>query len=340
MISLNMQYQVDGVSLQDANSVWNLLIVLIWYMPAIIAAPFIVAYSPLTKLKRLGWVRFLATNSVLILGSTLALQIAAMIILYFFFDRSWGTDSVFSMIGYFYRSTPWHADILLIFGLFAMGYSLDYSQKLRQAEIKSLKLQTELVNAELQALKSQLNPHFLFNVLNGISGLIRSERNIEATDSLSDLSAMLRTILENRNQEMVTVKNELEFIESYLALQQMRFRDKLTVNINASEEVLQVKIPFMVLQPLVENAIHHGCTMERDGNIVSIVMTKVENNLLFTLTNRVPEHSLEGGFGIGIGNNKERLEKIYGDQFELTLRELPERYFETTLLIPHGETNE
>ncbi len=325
----------------DADSFWRQnLPVLLWYLPAIVAAPFIVALAPLTRLAGLGWGKFIGFNVVLLIGAMLTLQLSAITLTYIVFGMDWGMPNIFAMINYFYRATPWHADLILVFGLFAVGYSLDYSSRLRVQEVKAAKLQTALVNAELQALKSQLNPHFLFNVLNGISGLIRSDRNDEATDALSDLSAMLRTILENRNQEMVPVKKELAFIENYLALQQMRFRDKLQVEISVEDDVLPLKVPFMLMQPLVENAIHHGAQLETGGNLVKIHLQKQEDKLLFTLINKVPEKSSEGGFGIGIGNNKERLRKIYGGNFQLDLTAMDDRYYKTRLLIPFGENSE
>lgn len=339
IISINLRYQADGVSANSESELWQKIMpLIIWYLPVIISAPFIVAYAPMTRLKTLGWPQFILTNSILVIGATLALQVTAIGLLFMLFDNHWGMNSIISMISYYYTSTPWHADLLLVFGLFAMGYSLDYAQRLGTEEVHSAKLKTELVNAELQALKSQLNPHFLFNVLNGISGLVRSRRNDEATDALSDLSSMLRSILENRNQEMVAVSNELELINNYLALQQMRFRDKLKYKVIASEEVLRLKIPFMVLQPLVENAIHHGAQMERDDNLVTLHLYKSGADLEFVLTNRMPQKAQQGGFGIGIGTNRERLQKIYGDKFELQLNTLPDRYFETKLKIPHGDT--
>jgi hypothetical protein len=338
LLSFNLQLHTENAFLQAAGE-WTGTAgsVFIWYLPSIILAPLLVAFAPMTQLSETGWLRFMLHNAIFILGATFALQLSAITLLHFSLGINWGEPDVIAMINYFYRNTPWHADVLLILALFAMGYSLDFSQRLRRKELQAERLKAELVNAELVALKSQLNPHFLFNVLNGISGLIRIGRNDEATDSLSDLSVMLRTILENRDQELVTVKNEVEFIELYLALQQMRFRDKLAVEINVADDAVALKIPFMVLQPLVENAIQHGAQLEKEGNIINISLTREADRLTFELLNRVPQKESESGFGIGIGNNRERLNKIYGDAYSLELEPQPDRYYLTTLTIPAEE---
>lgn len=340
LLSFNLQLHADDMFLQSSDALLSTAsVVLFWYLPSIVMAPIIVAFSPMNRLLEMGWPRFFLSNSIFILASTFAIQLCAMSLLYFGIGLDWGMPNFVGMVSHFYRTTPWHADVLLVFALFAMGYSLDYSQRLKEKDLQAERLKVELVNAELMALKSQLNPHFLFNVLNGISGLIRTQRNDEATDSLSDLSAMLRTILENRDQDMVSVKNEVEFIELYLALQSMRFRDKLNVQIAMADEVAMLKIPFMVLQPLVENAIQHGAQLEKEGNMIRISLTRVGDRLIFELQNRIPEKATEGGFGIGIGNNRQRLARIYGDNYRLDLEPQPDRYYLTRLTIPAEEGN-
>lgn len=337
LISVNLMLHTGTSELGSTeSSLSGISSIIIWYLPLIVAAPFCVAYAPMTSLGECGWFKFTVFNIVIVLGVTLAMQLMAISLLFFVVGESWGHASFLSMVNFFYSSTPWHADLLLVIGLFALGYSLDYASRLRQAEIQSERLRAELIGAELAALKSQLNPHFLFNVLNGVSGLIRSNRNEEATDALSDLSSMLRTILENRNEDMVSIKNEVAFIECYLALQGMRFRDKLTIQIHVEEAAKNLQVPFMVLQPLVENAIQHGSQMEKEGNLVTINIKKNMDSICFELTNRVPQETQQAGFGVGIGNNRERLQKIYGTDYSLELQPQPERYFKTTLTIPAG----
>ncbi|WP_338292612.1 sensor histidine kinase [Planctobacterium marinum] len=335
LLSFNLKFHAENIFLQSLDSWLNAAAtVFYWYFPAILAAPFLVAFAPLTRANELGWLRFTIFNCLFVVSATLLIQISSMAILHYGLAQDWQQGSFSNMVGYFYRNTPWHADLILIFALFAFGYAFDYSQRLRNKELEEQRLKAELLNAELQTLKSQLNPHFLFNVLNGISGLIRVGRHEDATDSLSDLSVMLRTILENRDTELVTVKDELDFIELYLALQQMRFNDKLEVNINCDNQVLKYKLPFMVMQPLVENAIQHGAQLETAGNVIDIKLFQEKDKLHFEVTNRVPKNTSESGFGIGVGNNRARLERIYGQNYSLELKALPERYFLTSLIIP------
>jgi len=340
LFSFNLKFHAEHIFLENLDSVFSAAgLIFIWYLPAMIIAPFIVAFAPLTRLKEIGWLTFIIFNSIYILAATILVQLLSLSLLYYGLGQSWQQADLLSMLAYFYRNTPWHADSIMILALFTLGYALDYSQRLRSKEIQAEKLKVELVSAELLALKSQLNPHFLFNVLNGISGLVRVGRSDEATDALSDLSSMLRTILENRDQEMVTVKSELEFIELYLALQKLRFNDKLEIEISAEDNALSILVPFMVMQPLVENAVHHGAQLDKEGNLIKLKLFVLNNMLHFELLNRVPLSSSESGFGIGIGNNKARLEKIYGSDFSLELQELPDRYFLTRLCVPAGDGN-
>ncbi|MCC2604060.1 sensor histidine kinase [Planctobacterium marinum] len=340
LFSFNLKFHAEHIYLQDLNSLFSAAgLIGLWYLPAMMVAPFIVAFAPLTRVQQQGWLVFFVFNGIYVLATTILVQLLSISLLHFTTGQDWQQGDIVGMMAYFYRNTPWHADSIMILALFALGYALDYSQRLRSKEIQAEKLKVELVSAELQALKAQLNPHFLFNVLNGISGLVRVGRSDEATDALSDLSSMLRTILENRDQEMVTVKSELAFIELYLALQQLRFNDKLDVNISAQEDVMAVRVPFMVLQPLVENAIHHGAQLDINGNLIQVKLFIQDNKLHFELLNKVPGTASESGFGIGIGNNRARLEKIYGNDFSLELKALPEQYFLTRLSVPTGEGN-
>lgn len=340
LLSFNLQLH-SGNRLLHSSGEWinEAGTVFLWYLPAILLAPLLVALAPVTRFSENSWLSFTVQNIIFVLAATFAIQLSAMSLMYFGLQNSFGQPDFLATINYFYRNTPWHADVLLVIALFALGYSLDFSTRLRAKELQAQRLKTDLVNAELTALKSQLNPHFLFNVLNGISGLIRTGRNDEATDSLSDLSQMLRTILENRDQDLVSVKNEVAFIELYLALQKMRFRDKLQVDIQVDEQALPLKIPFMVLQPLVENAIQHGAQLEQDGNLIKLTVTRREEQLQIELFNRVPEKEAQGGFGIGIGNNRKRLNRIYQNAYSLELLPQPDRYYLTRLVIPVEENH-
>ena len=201
-------------------------------------------------------------------------------------------------------------------------------------------LTERLLKIELQSLKSQLNPHFLFNTLNTIACLIQLDRRGCAAQAINELSFMLRRVLENDKVQLTSIEQEVEFIRSYLAIQKIRFANTLTVSIKVDKQCLVVDVPFMLLQPLVENAIQHGaqCTGERNDVHISIF---IENNELHVqLVNKIPVKDVHHGFGIGVKNCRERLRKLYQSNFQLRLSPISGRCFETYLRIPIGERDD
>lgn len=231
--------------------------------------------------------------------------------------------------------SPMHIDFLVYLAIFCTGYSLTYYSRAKQQARKSQALSKQLLQVELQSLRSQLNPHFLFNTLNSIAGLIRLDEKQKAVKALSELSLMLRKVLENQNNQLIPLQQEIDFIQSYLTIQKMRFEDKLETHFLLEGDYQTCQIPFMLFQPLVENAIQHGCQRESNKNTLTINIKADEKRLTFTLINKLPEKDLHQGFGIGIKNCRLRLEKLF-DDYTFSLTELDNGYFKTSLTLPVG----
>ena len=191
---------------------------------------------------------------------------------------------------------------------------------------------------ELSLLRSQINPHFLFNALNTAVSLIRLKRDDDAVQALAELSSMLRKILEHKNDSNSKVKEEIAFIKNYLCIQQMRFSDKLDVKISVDDNCLDLDIPNMLLHPLVENAVQHGSQLESNRNLVDLDVSRKDDQLLVKLTNKVAENDEHKGFGIGVSNTRDRLAKMYND-YCLDLHPKQGGFFETTLIIPISAPN-
>ncbi|MBC3766906.1 histidine kinase [Neptunicella marina] len=233
-----------------------------------------------------------------------------------------------------------HIDLIVYLAVLSLGYTISYYQSSRDEQLRNENLARQLVQVELQALKAQINPHFLFNTLNTIASLIRLDKKDQAVKALTELSMMLRKVLEHQSSQLTTLEQELEFINSYLAIQQMRFENKLQVKLDIDADCLHNDIPFMLLQPLVENAVQHGSQLESDNNLLSLTIKQHFNQLKVELINKVSEKSEHKGFGIGIKNCRERLDKLYQGKFSLQLQPLENHYFKTSLLIPLGEHND
>ena len=308
-----------------------------WYIPWVLLAPVCLTYISLIRFKELGLLRFLFVHFLIMASFVTTCALFGILMTWFFFDAPWITGTLDESIVNYLTYLNWHFDLAIYCTLPAVGYMRHYYFSTQEQLKVNQSLEAQLLKVELQALKSQLNPHFLFNTLNTISSLIRLERKQEATTALSELSAMLRTVLENQGQKLVTFNKEMDFIQSYLNIQKLRFGEKLAISVNCPKEAWLVPVPFMILQPLVENAVQHGSQLESDKNTLSLDVTLQQEMLKIRLVNRVPVHEEHGGFGIGTKNCRERLNRFYSDDFRLDVRSLPDRYFETILEIPQNQ---
>ena len=176
----------------------------------------------------------------------------------------------------------------------------------------------------------------MFNTLNTIASLVRLKREKDAVNALSELSQMLRTILENKNNEDVRIKDEIAFINCYLSIQKMRFAEKLETKVTVAEDCLNIQIPNMLLHPLVENAVQHGSQLESNKNPLNLDIKRTHNELRVKLTNKVAHNEKHKGFGIGLTNTRARLSRLYS-HFQLELNPINDDVFETLLAIPIGE---
>lgn len=227
-------------------------------------------------------------------------------------------------------------DIALYISVLSIALGLLFYHGIVEDRIELKRLNHALTGEQLKTLRSQLNPHFLFNALNTIASLVRLKREKDAVHALSELSLMLRTILENKSHDDVKLKDEIAFIKSYLSIQQMRFTNKLDAHISVAEDCLNLDIPNMLLQPLVENAVQHGSQLESNKNLLNLEITRSATELKVKLTNKVAVDDSHAGFGIGLTNTRARLSRLY-KHFQLELTPLSDDLFETLLAIPIGE---
>jgi hypothetical protein len=235
--------------------------------------------------------------------------------------------------------SPLHMDVLVYFSIMGVGLAQGYYAKSQEYAVQSQKLSNQLLEAELSTLKAQLNPHFLFNTLNTISGLVRLDQKSGAVVALSELSHMFRSVLENQNQQLTTLRNEIAFIDSYMAIQKLRFENKISIQLEIEESCLDNELPFMLLHTLVENAVQHGSQLESDENALILKINCEPNWLLVELTNKAATRDDHKGFGIGLKNCRKRLQHIYHDNYHLDCREIENGYFQTKLSIPTGQTD-
>jgi two-component system LytT family sensor kinase len=236
-----------------------------------------------------------------------------------------------------------HLDVLTYAVLLGAVHARLYARTLRERErearefaLSAAHLQTQLAEARLAALRMQLQPHFLFNALNAISALIRSDP--EAADRMLErLSDLLRNVLEHDGAPEVPLSAELEIVESYLAMQQLRFGDRLHIDREVAPETLDAYVPALILQPLVENAIRHGIKSRAGGGRVVLRSSRQRDLLLLEVEDDgigLPDSSERGSFGIGLANTHARLEQLHGHSASVAIEPVPPGGMRVVITIP------
>lgn len=202
------------------------------------------------------------------------------------------------------------------------SYVLDYYRRYRERDLAAAQLQRQLAEAQLQALKMQLHPHFLFNTLNTIATLARKQDNDAAVRMLAGLGDLLRHTLEQADKQEVPLREELDFIERYLDIEQARFHDRLTVRMRIAPETLTAAVPSLILQPLVENAVRHGIARRAAAGLIEISAAREAGQLRLQVRDDgpgLPEDFAAEDEGVGLRNTRARLARLYGDEHSFAL---------------------
>lgn len=215
-------------------------------------------------------------------------------------------------------------DFFIYWAILGIGYAFDYRERYRERESLTARLKAQLAEAQLESLKMQLHPHFLFNTLHTIAGLVRSNEKVPAVNMIAGLSDLLRHALDNADEQEVPLREELKFTELYLDIQKARFSDRLTVRMEIAPETLDALVPNLILQPLVENAIRHGISLNDSAGVIVINAYCDDHMLRISVCDDGP--GLESGWrmeesgGIGLANTSERLKHLYGTTHRFELR--------------------
>lgn len=209
-----------------------------------------------------------------------------------------------------------------IFYLLVLGavLALEYSQRYREHAIEAAELRRSLTDARLHALELQIQPHFLFNTLNAISGLVRVSRRDEAIRMIAGLADLLRYSLDHAGRQRVTLGEEVEMLTRYLEIQQTRFPDRMSFTVTMDETLRQAAVPILILQPLAENAVRHGIAGNGSAGRVEVRAQRTDDRLELQVLNsgRIATPVVEG---IGLKNTRERLRTLYGDDARFSLTE-------------------
>jgi sensor histidine kinase YesM len=227
---------------------------------------------------------------------------------------------------------------ILIYGfVFGITGIVQYQIRAQQDAMRALELERQLSAAHLRALQMQLEPHFLFNTLNAITTLVELGRQKEAAEMLAHLNTILKSTLTRTTPEKVPLSQELDIVENYLAIEQVRFADRLRIEIKVDPGALDGLVPCFLLQPIVENAIRHGIAHCESEGFIEASARRDGHTLLLRVrdTGRGPGALAKNGHGIGLSNTRERLAHFYQDDYEMKAQPLAVGGFEVAITIPY-----
>jgi two-component system, LytTR family, sensor kinase len=213
-----------------------------------------------------------------------------------------------------------HRGLIVYWGVVFVGQGIDYFRRFNNEKLHVAQLSSQLSEAQLSALKMQIHPHFLFNTLNSIVGLIQEDKDA-AELMTTKLSEFLRMTLQNSGELMATLRQEFYFLKTYLDIEKVRFQERLSIEFIYDEKILSARIPHLILQPLVENSIKHGISSKKTGGKIKISAHRIEHELILQVedngnrSGRKSDYFAPKKNGVGLKNTEARLRQIYGDDF-------------------------
>jgi signal transduction histidine kinase len=232
-----------------------------------------------------------------------------------------GTPYGSGMMGWFFTSLPF--GVAVYFAVLGVERATTYFLEARERETQAARLSAQLAEARLGALRMQMQPHFLLNSLNAITVIVRDRDTATATRMLEHLGEILRRVMRTGRPPEVPLADEIDFVRQYLAIEEIRFSDRLKPEFAVDPALLRPAVPEFVLQPLVENALRHGLAKRVSATLLRIEARRDGDTLVLTVTDDGPGGGTEERTGVGLANTRERLATLYGDRAQLTLTPAP-----------------
>jgi sensor histidine kinase YesM len=311
---------------------------LLSWIPWALATPFVlrlVRRYPAAQWKRFSaWVAHLSACAAI--GLVSAAWVASLEVLL----NPWATSPPPGPLFHYWLYKFYNgllAYVILYSLILLVSYVLDFEERLASQRTETARLNEQLSKAQLSALRRQIEPHFLFNTLNAIAGLVREKRNDAAVGMICGLSDFLRRVVEDSDRQKVQLSEELEFAQKYLDIQKLRFAERLRVSVDVPEELFPAQVPSLILQPMVENAVKHGIAKRVQGGAIRIHAARSNGTLTLSVYNdgpSLPANWEKAGCGVGISNVRTRLQNLYGQEFELSLRDREPGGVEASVSVP------
>ena len=273
-------------------------------------------------------------QSLLFLGVTLGfafLYAAGSLGMYGLFDLWRQREREFTLFEKMFGTTFNTFITLLVWNLIYFIYH--YIQRIQKQEIESLQLEGLIKELQLKTIKSHINPHFIFNALNSIRALV-DENPVRARKAITELSSILRSSMHAEKTETVSFEEELTIVRDYLALEQMRFEERLRVKFDIEEATLELQVPPMMLQALVENAIKHGISRNVSGGEVQIISRLRNQQHELTVRNTGSLSTFSKSEGFGLYSTQHRLRLMYGERADFSIANVAGQQVEACITMP------
>jgi anti-sigma regulatory factor (Ser/Thr protein kinase) len=301
-----------------------------------IATPWVFALADRFPLERKRWPRNAAIHAgVSVVFAAASIAIATAISMVFGFYGALPVDD-FATTFWIAVIVSGHNLVVVYLAIIAVRHAMRYYRNLRQRERQALELETELARAQLGALKVQIQPHFLYNTLNAIAALVRAGRGADAEEMLGRLGELLRRVLDDVDAQQVSLRRELEYVQLYLSIEQVRFGDRLIVHTDADPSTLDAQVPQLGLQPIVENAVRHGVGRSASPVTIRIAARRANGSLELEVADDGPGLADPPSTrGIGLANTRARIATLYGDAASLTVAPTAPRGVTVTITMPY-----
>lgn len=316
----------------------SLYMQMIWAYVFALATPLVLWAVTRISIERDNWVRSALLHVPISIALSVLLTALGRVLIWLRYGWPLGKPLTFESITRFVIAN--FTEAISIYLLIALtGYAFSYYRRYREGQVRTLQLEAQLSHAQLQALKMQLHPHFLFNTLHSISALLNRDTEA-ARKMITRLGDFLRLTLESSGSQEVTLRQEMEFLSCYLEIERIRFQDRLVTHMDVAQHTLDARVPNLILQPIVENAIRHGIAPRSTQGLIEIEAKQRNGTLRIQVRDNGPGLSLhrtsENLFkkGLGLANTESRLEQLYGSAHSFNLSDNPDGGLIVTLEIP------
>jgi len=316
----------------------SLYLQMTWAIVWAFATPLVLLAAAKLPIERNNWIRSTLLHIPLCLVLSVLVTALGRVLIWLNFGYRVGKPLTFESVTNFVVAN--FSEGIGIYLLIAItSYAFSYYRRYRQGQLRTLQLEAQLSQSQLHALKMQLHPHFLFNTLHSISALLNKDPQ-SARKMITRLGDFLRLTLENSGTQEVTLQTEMEFLTCYLEIERIRFQDRLVTRIDLDEDTLDAKVPNLILQPIVENAIRHAIAPRSTPGLIEIQAKQEGTKLRIQVRDNGPgisEHpTSENVFtkGLGLTNTGTRLKQLYGTAHLFDLSNSPEGGLVVTMEIP------